>query len=113
MSVTHTALREHVFKLVEQYKLVWHGLYQGRTNAGGHTIPANYDPDIYGAADWNVRLVDIQTSPHTYGYGGGTSVALAVARAIAEIELKRKKAKEVKETVVLDRKLLRSLGVQI
>lgn len=116
MGVTHTQLKEKVFALVASYDLVWNGLYQGRTGCGGHTIPdpaKGYDPETYGNADWNVRLVDGNAKPAIWGYGGAPTVAEAVVKAIAFIEREREKRKQVSERVVIDRKLLRSLGVRI
>lgn len=112
MAVTKKALRNGVFALVEEYKLVWHGLYQGRTNVGGHTDPANgYSPTAYGAADWNVRLIDVKAKPPIHGYGGGESVADAVCQAIAQIERERAARKVAVESVVVDYKMLRRMGV--
>lgn len=116
MAVTHKAMAPNVFRLVEEYELVWNGLYEGRTGCGGHTVPdpaKGYDPDTYGNADWNVRLIDHKAKPAIWGYGGAPTVAGAVAKAIAFIEREREKRKQVSERVVIDRKLLRSLGVQI
>lgn len=80
-----------LFERVAAANCTWHGLYQGRTEAGGHTNPAKgYDPNVYGAADWNVRL-RLMGEPNDgyYGYGGGPTLEAAVNQALEDVERNR------------------------